>query len=469
MNFIVYDLAFLVLFTIAVFIFIKTRTHNLTKEGWMYLYRTSLGIKAIDYTAKKFKTILKPLQYPIIALGYTLMIGMIWMLTYTVYIYLRYPEITQQIKAPPIIPLIPYFPQLFGLQSFFPPFYFIYFILALIVVAVVHEFSHGIFARLNNIKIHSTGFAFLGPILGAFVEQDEKDMKKASKFAQLSVLAAGVFANILFTLIFLGLIWALFATTFIPAGINFTNYAAEVITPQDIELIDELQLPEFADEQYTSETRYVTINGNNKTYFGNPMSIQRALAADTQYLLVYLDAPAFNAELDGAIKQIDNTKISSFEELSNALDQYQPGDTVTIITDHNKETEYQITLSENENGEAFLGISITPPQAKPIGKYLYNVLPHIDNVITGTHYESTMGDSGEFIYYLFWWILVINFFVALFNMLPLGILDGGRFFLITIEGITGSEKAAYLAFKLITWFILAIVALMMLRWITAVF
>ena len=60
----------------------------------------------------------------------------------TLSIYILHPEITKIIKAPPIAPLIPYFPKLFGMESFFPPFYFTYFIVALAIVAVVHELSH---------------------------------------------------------------------------------------------------------------------------------------------------------------------------------------------------------------------------------------------------------------------------------------------------------------------------------------
>ena len=38
--------------------------------------------------------------------------------------------------------------------------------------------------------------------------------------------------------------------------------------------------------------------------------------------------------------------------------------------------------------------------------------------------------------------MIINLLVALFNMLPLGFLDGGRFFYLTFLGLTGSEKVA---------------------------
>ena len=77
------------------------------------------------------------------------------------------------------------------------------------------------------------------------------------------------------------------------------------------------------------------------------------------------------------------------------------------------------------------------------------------------------GNFAQFIFDLLWWIVVINILVALFNMLPLSILDGGRFFLLTIWGITSSEKSGKKAFSLATWFILAILALMTAKWFFA--
>ncbi len=79
----------------------------------------------------------------------------------TLFEYLFNPEIAQVIGgAPPVAPLIPYFPQLFGLSDFFPVFYAAYFVIAILIVMTVHEFSHGIFAKCYGIRIKSTGFVF---------------------------------------------------------------------------------------------------------------------------------------------------------------------------------------------------------------------------------------------------------------------------------------------------------------------
>ena len=59
----------------------------------------------------------------------------------------------------------------------------------------------------------------------------------------------------------------------------------------------------------------------------------------------------------------------------------------------------------------------------------------------------------------------MNISVALANMLPLGIFDGGKFFYLTVWGITGRRKIAERAFKISTYSILILVAVLMIRWV----
>lgn len=183
-DFWVYDVGFMILFSVFVAWFLSSRKKNLSREGIIFMYRTQFGVNAIKYIGDNFKKILHGLKYIVVAVGVALMGVMIWMLGRTLSIYIMHPEITEIIKAPPIAPLIPYFPQLFGMENLFPPFYFTYFIVALAIVAIVHEFSHGIFMRLFKIKIKSTGLVFLGPILGAFVEEEKKGFEKRKPWSR---------------------------------------------------------------------------------------------------------------------------------------------------------------------------------------------------------------------------------------------------------------------------------------------
>src|SRR3989338_6260120 len=274
MSFIAYDITFIVLFSLLVALFLYTRKHNLKREGLLYLYRTKFGLQLIEWTSKKYARILRPLQYVVIASGNLLMAGMIWLLVKLSYSYMTSPSLAQQLRVPVLTPLIPYIDRLSAVD-FLPPFYFTYWIVIIAIIAIPHEFAHGIFARLNKIKIHSTGFGFLGPFLAAFVEQDEKQMKKAKKFDQLSVLAAGTFANILMTLLF-GLILILFfSTSFSPAGVNFNAYSLDVINVSSISAIT---------GTYIENSTLLNINANNKSYFVDGQMLNDSLS--TKELLI---------------------------------------------------------------------------------------------------------------------------------------------------------------------------------------
>ncbi len=73
----------------------------------------------------------------------------------------------------------------------------------LIILLVVHEFSHGVLAKIARIRIKSIGAILFGIVpLGAFVEPDEKQVKRLGKQAQDRISVAGVSANMLVCLFF---------------------------------------------------------------------------------------------------------------------------------------------------------------------------------------------------------------------------------------------------------------------------
>lgn len=461
MSFVFYDIAFMVLFTLAAVIFIYTRKHNLQKQGILYLYRTKLGIKFIEWTSKRFAKILRPMEYVVVGSGYLLMIGALWLVITTVYIYLKSPFIINIVSAPPIFPIFPYFTEFFNLDSFFPPFYFTYFAVVIAIIAVTHEFAHGIFARLNNVKIHSTGFAFMGPFLGAFVEQDEKQMGKAKKFSQLSILAAGTFANIIMTIIFALIMWWFFVSAFSPAGVYFNTYALGTVETSS-SFYNNISLLVLSPSLINSNDSLIPISSQNKTYYTDASSLKEILKQNSTYFVAYEDSPALKARLSGAITHINNKPVTSYEELRDSILSYHPGDAIVIKTIKNNQVkEYPINLGE-KNGKAYLGIGVLPPNQGKISGAINSVITKVKD--PGVYYESKLGDFGLFIYNLLWWIVVLNLLVAFTNMLPVGIFDGGRFFMITIWSLTGSQKAGERAFKISTWFILACLVLLMLKW-----
>lgn len=467
MNFVMFDLILLVLFIIATSLFLYFNKKNLMKEGSLYLYKTKWGINLIKRIGGKYTKTLKFLSYISIIIGYILMILIFYLILQSVYIYFT-TSILDVVKAPPLAPLIPYFPQLFGLESFFPPFYFIYFILAILIVATVHEFSHGIFAKRYNIKIKSTGFAFwkyFPAIFGAFVEQDDGQMRKASKFKQMSVLSAGVFANVLMAILFYFLLFVFFASTFTASGVVFDSYAYSLVGLDEVEMVNGVGLLDYSFEEFSSllnpDSKFNNITTAEENYVGMK---SYGTDGDKYVLILYDDAPAISSGLGGIITNINGIKIDSKEKLTNELMKYSVGDTIRITNiNENGSIETNLLLEQHpvDENRAWIGISFYGAQKKTLTEKLIDIAPKYEQ--PNIYYEPD-NEFSVFIKDFLWWTFLINLLVALFNMLPLGILDGGRFFYLTILGITKSKKIAKRTFAGITYFIIFLFVLLMLKW-----
>ena len=401
--------------------------------------------------------------------------AMLYLFGKIVWIYVLNPEIVRAIKIPPIMPLIPYLPQAFKL-NFLPPFYFVYWILIIAIIAIVHEFAHGIFASRKGVGIKNTGFGFfpffLPIFLAAFVELDEDKMKKKSIFSQMSVLAAGTFANVMTGILFFGLMWLFFSLAFVPAGVNFDAYTYSMV---DVGNITSVGGVDFEGGTYESLYNLVAEDGLVKVMVGEGSFVVTRGFLDVQqnnlnYVLLYDDAPAVNAGLDGAITKINGVGIGSKEELGEELSGYSPGDAITVTTVVNEDVKtHNLVLGEHPDNEnvGFLGIGFANQEAS--GGLLGRVVSALSSLKKPhTYYESKF-EAGIFIYNLLWWLVLISFSVALVNMLPVGIFDGGRFFYLTVLALTGKEKIAKGAFSIMTKLFLVLLVVIMIFWAKSFF
>jgi len=468
MGFLIYDLVFLAFFLIISSIFLYIRRKNLKREGILYLYRTKWGIKLITYIGNKYKRTLKALSYVSITFGYLLMIGIFYLIYTIVKIYVFSPSIVRAIKVPPIMPLVPYLPQIFKLE-FLPPFYFTYWIVIIAIIAITHEMAHGILMRRYNIKIKSTGFAFFPyffPIFpAAFVEQDEKSMNKSKKFEQMAVLGAGTFANVLTAILFFGVLLLFFSMAFAPSGIIFDTYAISTIAVAGISSINNVQLNETSYDlvlELVDEEGFNEIVAGNTVYFATKEMLENQEDGDN--ISLYNSAPAIKENLSSIIAELNRVEINSVSILVEELAKYDIGDEITVktITDDGV-VEKTLVLEEHPDtpGTAWLGIGfISQGRTGILGKIIDNFSfkePHV-------YYEPKSGELSIFIYNLLWWIVIISISVALINMLPMGIFDGGRFFYLTVLALTKSEKTAKKLFVFSTRFFIFILLLLLVFW-----
>jgi len=470
MNFIIYDVAFLTIALVFTSIFLYRKRANLKKEGLLLLYKTGRGIKIINRISNKHKKLLDVLSYISIILGFFLMGTIIYFFGKIVWIYIFNPLIVKQIKIPPIMPLLPYIPQIFKV-SFLPPFYFVYWIISLAIVAISHEFSHGIFAVNKKIKVKSTGFGFFPfffPVfLAAFVELDEKKMDKKKIADQMAILSAGTFANTLVAILFLGILALFFFLSFTPSGVVYDIYSYSAVGLPAIISVNNIPM---INANYSQILNAVNENGiseiktENKTYLATK-SFLTSQQDNALYILLYENAPAVKANLSLTIIKINEVVITSKEKLGDEIKKYSPGSEITVtVLEEDAFKDYKIVLAESPENKTvpYLGIGFLNRESSGMfGK----VMAWFSSFKDQNVYYTPKFDAAEFIYNLLWWIVMISFSVALGNMLPVGIFDGGRFFYLTMFAITKSEKASKRISKVLTYLFLALVLLIMIFWV----
>ena len=276
-----------------------------------------------------------------------------------------------------------------------------YGIVALVIGIVLHELMHGILARSQNIGVKSLGILWFVVPIGAFVEQDDKEMLAASRRRRDRVAAAGVLANFGLTVLFFFALSGLVASAVQPSA-----------------------------------------NG--------------VIVA-----LVEPNTPAFNAslapgDLITSVNDTPTTTVSVFEAAlakttpnqTVALSYYVPGPGTTVTT------SVVLAPSPTVAGRGYLGVgvdAVTPAELRqvliwPAGSDQGPVVGTLDWLVLPLAYLEPVSGSTMAYYHLtgvwanvspnaFWiganllyWLAWMNLLLGLSNALPLFPLDGGLLF-----------------------------------------
>lgn len=372
-----------IVFIILMVVFLYLKRHKIKMQKiffpilYFVMYKTKVGLKSMDFVAKRIPTALHGLSFLGVLIGFLGMILIvIELLKNTVNLLIK-PGI-----APGIQPVLPFEAK----GVFFVP--FIYWILAIFVIAGVHEFSHGLIARAYKIKIKSSGVAFLGiiaPLIpAAFVEPEEKQLLKKSLRAQLSVFAAGPFANIITAGIVILLIIHVAAPI---SGAAFDTNGVEIV-----DIVD--------------------------------------------------DGPFAHAGVQKGeiIHKMERTRIDSVKNFTEALTTYNADDIVVIKT---TDSSYAVQLGSHPQNatKPYLGIST---------KQSREVKPEF-----AAKYGMFLPRAIEWISGFLYWLFVLNLGIGLFNLLPLGPIDGGRMLKAVLERI--SPKKGYQIWKYVSLFFFIII------------
>ena len=270
-----------------------------------------------------------------------------------------------------------------------------YFLLSIPIVLVIHEGAHGIVGVMEKIGIKTGGFAIFIAMFAGFVEPDEEQFSKAKKISRLRLIGAGPTSNVIFA--------------FALGAILFTNPMFAMVVPEPF-------LSSFYEEAEDGVLVLSLIDGGGAQQAG----IQ---------------------ENDVIIGIIDVNIASAMDLQKNPV---QPGDTVnvTVVRD-GSEIVIPVTImaSPDDPERGLIGIMRNDQPPQPI----YNIIDW--------GLDTPMG--FQFSMFLLW-LWMISFFIGIINMLPLPILDGGKFIHTIIEGkisekaVNGTMIAVY-AFTFITF------------------
>jgi len=374
-----WDLMLLLIFFLIVYLFYLTHKKRFEVQGKIFfLYKTKFGLKLMEKLSRICPKTLNFIGTVGIITGF---LGMIFIFVTLLQMTLKL--ILQPSASPGLVPVLP------GVKvsPLLPVLGFWHWIIIIFIVALIHEFSHGIFARLYNIKIKSSGFAFFGPIPAAFVEPDENQLKKKSRRAQLSILSAGAFSNIIMAF------FVLFLMLFIFFPIN-----QSLIEPSGI---------------------YIA-------------SVKENYPANMSGL------PA-----GSMITGINSLEVKSSEKLLDFIK--DNGNEFTINTNNG---DYQVKpiLEEDRFVVGIETIQLNDYRNK--------------NILT-----SMFGWFLE----LLKWLWIISLGIGLFNLLPLGPVDGGRMFPLGLSFFVKDENKIKKIWKYISFLVLGLIIINLLPYIINLF
>ena len=250
-----------------------------------------------------------------------------------------------------------------------------FFLLSIPIVLVMHEGGHGIVAALEKIKIKTGGFAVFIALFAGFVEPDEEEFDKAKKISKLRVIGAGATSNVMFAIVL--------------GAIMLTNPTFGMVL-EDIPL------------------------------FGEPISNTFYESSSSSGVLIFSTMENLGAEQAGLLVKDVLITINDIPIHGSAdFPILKPGDIASVSV-----------LRDGQALEFAVEIMASPenPEKGLIGITWGNSLPY-KPVMDFIDWSSVDNNITTFLL----WLWMISFFIGIINMLPLPILDGGKFIHIIID------------------------------------
>ncbi len=395
-------IAIIAVYTGIVFLLYKKdilKKHNISFYGPALMWRTQKGIQFLKNCAKyvRFWKIYGNAGILFCFVTMVLMTSLMIMTAWLVFGFTA--EQRSTLPGPEVALVLP------GINPILPLEYLGYILLGLIIAIIVHEFSHGILALVDKLKVKSLGILYLIVPIGAFCEPDDEEVKKTRILSRMRIYAAGPTANIIVVLISVVLFSFLFMSAVQPA------------------------------------------------------------AEGVSVIVVIQDAPASitNIAPGMIISTLNNTKVSNQTQFFKEIEKLHVGEPTNITFVKGTETftttivpadRFTYTGNQSDKGKGYLGVFVSnvhegfltilknPFTDFPMSFLTYYSLPlwayfQGYNPIISPFTDSFIitGPLSIIPVPLFWiiinalyWIFWLNLAVSLFNVLPMVPLDGGFLF-----------------------------------------
>jgi len=380
--------------------------YNISAHGPLLMVRTTQGQKLLDFLAKpkKFWRLFANIGIPLMFIGMIIM-SLIIMLNFVMPFIVGTPE-PGQLHEPQNLLLIP------GVNEFIP---FTWGLIALIITLIVHEFSHAILAKVENVKVKSMGVLLALIPVGGFAELDEEALfgisksdelkqkkesigtiedriintdknvgggikdkiKSISVNAKARILAAGVMSNFVVTLLAFLLLFGPVLSGIAPVDNaviisvdeNSNSYEAGLrqnmviiqINDNAVRSISDIESHMEGVQPGTNIEIYASYDGDVSNH--NVKTVEALSTKDVAGVYVQSvvpNTPAENAGMEAGmhIIKIDGVSVQSPEEFMVIMQETMPHQVidVDVLTYEMEVKQFNIQLADR-NGRGFLGVS----------------------------------------------------------------------------------------------------------------
>jgi len=473
----------------------------------LIFFRTTRGLDLLDRLGgpKRLWRVLASAGVPLVILGMGYFLAVLLLISY---LMIQSPPEPSSYNAPRNILLIP------GLNEYVP---FVWGWIALFVTMVVHEFAHGILARVEGVRVKSMGLVTLlfAPV-AAFVEPDEEELfgtiekePAVGRGARIRILSAGVVSNFAVAALAMALFFGPVIGSIAPlervvvADVQSFSFGEEAGFQRNMVLqdvngmeVDNLTSLYLSLAEGSAELRALQDNKEKE------MALKGQPSRGIMVVSVFEGSPAAEAGLPpmSVISAIDGLPVGGLEEFRSYMNGTAAGQNITALS---SKGTYRIRLTSNPGGYGFIGIGISgdavymggvtfqqAPSAQIIsllkaipasgvGGFLYLLsLPFagisgfsekgfpgfsgwITDVFQPSGWAGILGDKFFWIANLLLWVGWVNLYAGLFNCLPAVPLDGGHIFRDLIQGALErvfspkkAERITRTVVALLAWLIL---------------